>query len=213
MIKQTIETNIGIENLETLGYQHHDALWFNEKEHNSYYNLAVAINNLYPSVKNILEIGSGAGSLSNHLRNLNNNVSIVTLDGNKDTINSPYILKENHFIIKTDKEYNLEKDNQTIKFDLILCYEHLEHIEKSNLDVWFKMLNKHSHPNTVFLGTASTLDYNPKVHVTLENKDWWINKFNEYKWENLNISLLNNHTKPFNFELHWTNELNFKKYE
>lgn len=210
MIEQKIQENIGIENLETPGYQHHDALWFDKKEHNSYINLATKIEQLYP-FKYILEIGSGAGSLSNHLRSLNVNAVIVTLDGNKDTLNSPYILKENHFIVRTDNEYQLEENNKLIQFDLVLCYEHLEHIEKSNLDIWFKMLHKHSHSGTIFLGSASTLDYNPRVHVTLEDKDWWVDKFKKYGWYNLNVNLLNTDTKPFNFELQWTNELNFYK--
>lgn len=212
MIDQLIKENVGIDDHEFPGYQHHDGLWFGANEHNSYYKLAERIYQLYPSIKNILEIGSGAGSLSHWLRWLNREYEIVTVDGNRNVLDSPYIINNYHFVIRTDQDYNLVNiKSQTIEFDLVLCYEHLEHIQRDALPKWFEMLNKHTHKDSVFLGSASTLDYNPRVHVTLESKEWWQSKFNEYGWDILDVNALNIETKPFNFELGNTNELTFIK--
>jgi len=211
-IEQIINKNKGINNQGLPGYQHHDGLWFGEEEHNSYYNLAQIINKTFPQDNlNILDIGSGAGSLSHWLRTLNKTYNVVTLDGNIDILNSPYILNNYHFVIRTDEEYELINDNQTIKFNLILCYEHLEHIQEHKLEKWFKNLNKHSNLETIFLGTSSTNPYNDDVHVTVRPKKWWINIFKKYGWINITDSFLNETTKPFNFVLEDTSELNFIK--
>ena len=212
MIDQIIKENTGVHDDNLPGFQNHDGLWFGVNEHNSYFRLAEKIHHNYPNVKKILEIGSGAGSLSSWLRFLNKDYEIVTVDGNENILDSPYIINNYHFVIRTDQEYHLvDIKSQTFKFDLVLCYEHLEHIEKEALPKWFEMLNKHTSPGSIFLGSASTLDYNPRVHVTLESKEWWQQQFSTVGWSVLDVNVLNQETKPFNFEIANTNELTFIK--
>ena len=90
----------------------------------------------------------------------------------------------------------------------MVCYEHLEHIEKTRLDKWIEMLNKHTHKGSVFLGSASHLDYNPRVHVTLESRKWWGEKFGPYGWREYVADVLNEYTVPFNFEMKNSYQIN-----
>ena len=114
---QKISENKGIEwdknHAEIAGYQHHDGLWFGNEYHITYKSLAIEIYEkiIKPNnMKVVLELGSGAGSLSYFLRELSNNeLIVVTLDGNKDVVNSPYIKKEHNFILKTNEKLSFSR--------------------------------------------------------------------------------------------------------
>lgn len=210
--EQTIDENKGIIDLNTPGFQDHDALHFEEYKHLSYKTLASHITQYFQNIKlNVLEIGSGAGSLAYWVRAFQPKWDVITLDGNVKTLESPYILNNYHFVIRTDRDYNITKEEKICEFDLFLCFEHLEHIERENLPKFFEMLNKHAKFGSVFFGSSSRLDYNRQVHVTLENKEWWVKTFENFGWEHKEMGFLNEHNKPFNFELSNTNELYFIK--
>jgi 2-polyprenyl-3-methyl-5-hydroxy-6-metoxy-1,4-benzoquinol methylase len=220
-IKQTNTENLGIEwngdSSPFEGYQHHDALWFEQDKHITYESLAIEIYNniiLKNNIKTILELGSGAGSLSYFLREISNNeITIVTVDGNKETINSPYIKNDNHFIIRTDEEYTLVNElNEIIKFDLVLSFEHFEHIcPGDRFDVFLEGIKKHIHEDSLILATASlqstgNYHWHPNVKSLLE----WISFLEKNGFEFINSNFIRNDTAPFNFPVHLTNELFFK---
>lgn len=212
MIDQILRANTGIDDLETPGYQHHDGLWFGENEHNSYRALAETIYNRYPFYQKILELGSGAGSLSYWLRQYNEFYDIITADGNKQIIHSPYIKEGYHFSIRTDENYCFQEDDKSLKFDLILSFEHLEHIQEDRLRKFLENVNFHSKKGTIFHGTASTLDYNARVHVTLKSKEFWDSKFGDFGWDvKEELPLIIQANKPFNFELQNTVQLAYVK--
>jgi cyclopropane fatty-acyl-phospholipid synthase-like methyltransferase len=191
------------------GYRHGDALWFEESKHITYKLLSEKILKKYPNCKTILEIGCGAGSLSHHLRELNNEINVITLDGNQDTISSPYIKNDHHFIVLTDEEYTLidEKEN-IIKFDLILSFEHFEHIHSERFGKFLDNIKKHSHKNTVIIATASTWPEG-RDHCNIKTKEEWGIYLINNGFEMLNDKIIGG-CEPFNFVEQTTSELIFK---
>lgn len=191
------------------GYRHGDALWFEEDKHITYRKLAQRIVEKYPNVKNILEIGCGAGSMSNHIRDLNQNVNVITLDGNQETINSPYIKKEHHFIVLTDSDYFLKDENQEIiKFDLILSFEHFEHIHPDRFDCFLENIKRHSKKETIIIATASTWAEG-RDHCNVKTKEEWDSYLDSKGFDMIDDKIING-VVPFNFAEESSSELIFK---
>tara|TARA_B100000965_G_scaffold71946_2_gene56806 strand:+ start:895 stop:1578 length:684 start_codon:yes stop_codon:yes gene_type:complete len=224
MIKQRIITNTGIchnrkpfdgstlsEQVESghWGFRPEDALWFAEDKHITYRPLANQILKKYPNKKNILEIGCGAGSLSYHLRDINSDLTVVTLDGNQGTLKSPYIKDGNHFIVLTDSDYELvDENNNIILFDLVLCFEHFEHIHVDRFGKFLENIKKHSTKDTVIIATASTWP-DGRDHCNVKNRDGWIEYLNSEGFEIIDNTIIEGNA-PFNFEESLTSELVFK---
>ncbi len=216
-IVQVNEENGGIAVEEYLpGYQHHDGLWFDAKEHLSYEPLA---NHIYQhliaqkNVTTILELGAGAGSLAYHLRQLDPTLTIVTVDGNQDTVMSPYIDKETHFIARTDKDLDFFYENgERVIFDLVLSFEHFEHIQHDSFPVFLNNLRKHISKKSLCFCTAANWGgpgiYEPHCNVkTL--KQWQLYLRNQgFACEN--TSHLGDIPTPFNFSWPATSKLLFR---
>ena len=83
---------------DTFDNEHYQSSGRVEDMYNSYGPLAKKIINQYPNAKLILEIGCGDGSLSHNIQRLNNDLIIVTLDGNPDAGMSPYINPDYFFL-------------------------------------------------------------------------------------------------------------------
>ena len=217
-IKQLNEENNGINSINFVinGYQHHDALWFGEDKHITYkalahelYNNLIAPNNF----KTILELGSGAGSLAFFLREISNDLTVVTLDGNRESVGSPYINEKHHFIVRTDRHYNLvDKNEKTIKFDLVISFEHFEHISPGeDFLIFLENIKNHIHENTLILATASLqgegVDH---WHPNVKSYEKWKEFLENEKFELTPSNFVRDDTVPFNFPVHLTNELFFK---
>lgn len=217
IIRQTNASNVGINETDNLpGYQHHDALWYDADRHNSYKNLASMIISHYPNIKNILELGSGAGSLAYHIRELNSKLNVVTIDGNMETFNSPYINKDLHAVCRTDVPYELidiENNSERIIFDLIISFEHLEHIQNDTFDMFLQNIKKHSDKNTEYFMTAANWGAeHGHVHCNIKTKDEWIIYLKNNGFEfNEQMILVDNVEKPFNIIMSMTSELRFKQ--
>jgi len=185
------------------------SVWFDINKHVTYKPLAQKILDTYPETKKILEIGCGSGSLSNHLRDINNNLTVVTLDGHQKTKESPYIDRDKHFIVLTDTDYNLVcEDNKTICFDLILSFEHFEHIHPDRFDKFLENIKKHSDTNTVVIATASKWEAG-RTHCMVKHAYDWFEYLEERGFEMLDQEIING-VVPYNFEEYQTNELVFK---
>jgi len=225
-IKQLNKENGGVEwNGEVApfeGYQHHDGLWFQNNLHVTYKPLAVEIydNIIKPNkIKSVLELGSGAGSLAFFLRELSNNeLLVITLDGNKDTVNSPYVEKDNHFIVRTDRDYQLVDDNEnTIIFDLVISFEHFEHIvDGENFNIFLKNIKKHINKETILFCTGSLSTTSGGVmsgfhwHPNVKSYEEWNKYLNENGFELEKTCHLKDENCPFNFGVGGTNELFFR---
>jgi len=202
MIKQTNTENVGIDASETVaGYQHHDGLHFEgptcDALHNMFENLSKDILDNFKDVKYVLDVGSGAGHLRHWLLKLNPDLVIVTLDGNKETVNSPFLDLDNHFILRTDVDYELVDENgERIIFDLICSFEHFEHIEPSSFDVFMSNLIKHSKSDTCIIASAANWLYTKPeerhVHCNVKTgAEWHTYLTTNFNLTKMDVKILN----------------------
>ena len=109
------------------------------------------------------------------------------------------------------KNYHLvDENNNTIIFDLILSFEHFEHITPQTFNIFLDNIKKHSSKKTMILATASTWKY-PKsnVHCNVKTHNEWKIYLNEMGFEVQPSSFIREDTKPFNFGVDKTSELYF----
>jgi|ETNvirnome_2_300_1030623.scaffolds.fasta_scaffold00192_19 SAM-dependent methyltransferase len=184
---QRISENTGIEKDEFLpGYSAEDGLHFDEDSflHTMMESMASFLINMHIvknelKLKRVLDIGCGAGSLAYYMRKYLPTIEVFTLDGNCETINSPFVDKDYHFVVRTDQEYEIvDENNDIVKFDLIVSFEHLEHIQEENFEQFLKNVMKHSHEGTLFFSTAADWEHEEEgmehVHCNVKNLyDWY----------------------------------------
>ena len=179
------------------GYRSRDALYFDETSplHTMHKGVAeIILSCLVELPKLVLDIGCGAGSLSYFLRQLKPDIRVVTLDGNPGTVDSPFIVKGDHFVVRTDEEYALVDENGVlIQFDLICSFEHWEHILPSTFPTFINNMKKHSHSKTLFWSTASRLEYPPgdehHVHCNVKSYVKWTEELLKYDFAIAEFSL------------------------
>jgi len=219
MIKQTNTENVGIDvNNAPDGYQHGDGLVFDESHpawiiHKNFEILSKDIITRYPNAKSVLDVGSGAGNLRYTLKEHNPDLMVVTLDGNKETINSPLIDKDSHFILRTDFEYKLVDDKDVpIKFDIICSFEHFEHISPETFDMFIENIKRHSHENTIIIASAATWKYpTGNVHCNVKTlKEWKSIMSERYGMAEIKEPILNQNN--WGSRLSSTSELHYKVY-
>jgi cyclopropane fatty-acyl-phospholipid synthase-like methyltransferase len=217
-IKETLQNNLGYtghefdgtNNPECPGYGRGDGTrTIGESEHASYRALAESIANKFPDVKSILELGCGAGNLSAHYRSLRPEVLYVTVDINAESPTLGLINPDTHAIAFTDRPFNIvdEETGELLKFDLILSFEHFEHIPEERIENLFQNILKHSKTGTIGLATAAA--FHSIIHPTIWERETWYEVFKTYGLEPLNDGVLGPHNKPYNFELSNTHELMF----
>jgi 2-polyprenyl-3-methyl-5-hydroxy-6-metoxy-1,4-benzoquinol methylase len=73
-------------------------------------------------------------------------------------------------------------DEQPVTFHCISAWEVLEHIPESRLDDLIANIANHLEPNGIFVGSVACFpDGDPFTgavyHVTLHNREWWLNRF------------------------------------
>lgn len=168
------------------------------------YGVESVIQNLKPIIEALdfsfsssLELGSGNGSFSWQIKELYPNNIVCTCDINRDVIKYNYYKKLNHFILRTDKPFIISNNNKDpYKFDLILSFEHLEHIEPNKLNILAENINNHSKKGTIFFGSAPSYDrgYNSVglIHPNCKTQEEWDFWFNNLGFEKINYTILNN---------------------
>jgi SAM-dependent methyltransferase len=217
-IKEILQTTTGYtghefdgnHNPECPGYGHGDGIRHAaEKDHATYFNLAKDLFNKYPNVSKVLELGCGAGNLSAHYRSLSPEVLYVTMDINAVSPTLGLINPETHVIGFTDRPFNIIDENgNTIKFDLVLSFEHFEHIPEEKVPQLLENIKNHSHLDTTVVATAAA--FGSIIHTTVWSRYQWNQVLNENGFQLLDDFILQNSNKPCNFELHNTNELIFR---
>lgn len=218
MIKELLQTqNPGLGNVKTqecVGFDHYDAtadIIFTENNFNSYYPLANAIYQKFGKVNSILELGCGAGVLSHHYRKLNPDVKYVTLDINKDVIGNGVINDDTHFICFTDREFQIQDGDENMTFDLILSFEHFEHIPEQNIRVFLDNIRRHCNENTIVIATAALWAGNDGRHPLVLDYNGWNNLLNQSGFKMVSeLNFLTPGMIPYNFDLAASVQLIFK---
>jgi 2-polyprenyl-3-methyl-5-hydroxy-6-metoxy-1,4-benzoquinol methylase len=217
-IKETKQNNLGYTshdydgtvNQECPGYGHGDGIRHSKPEdHATYYNLAKDLYIKYPNATKILELGCGAGNLSAHYRGLNPNVLYVTMDINAVSPTLGLIDPESHIIAFTDRPFDIiDREGNSIKFDLILSFEHFEHIPEERVPQLLSNIKNHSHANTSIVATAAS--FSSVIHPTAWTKEKWAGVLDENGLTLIDDNILHAINTPCNFNLSNTSELIFK---
>ena len=221
MYKQLNVNNTGIDIKKSVprGYNHSDGLifyrshpqWLEINEHLRI--LAKDILNAYPNAKKFLDLGSGSGMVRYALHENNPELLTISIDGNRETIRSPLIDIDTHFILRTDQDYTIVDENDNVvTFDVICCFELFEHIEPKYFSIFINNIKKHSHKETVLIASAATFGGPGSVHCNVKSVWDWDNELTHiYRMKKINSSILNEHN--FGIRIKDTSELHYKIYE
>lgn len=206
-MKQLNTKNIGITG-PLPGFQYNDSMCFGDNYHVTYRPMAVALCDRFQP-KSVLELGAGCGSLARHMREYRPGLRVITLEGNPDTRQSPHVHPEDHFIVRTDQEVILSENDTLAQFDLIVSFEHFEHIHPDRFGVFMANMLRHAAPKATLVATASNWWYpgGSDVHCNVQDPAAWDRLLRSHGLQPAGISVLCPATKPFNFEIHLTTEL------
>lgn len=173
-------------------------------------NLCSFIKNVPDFKMNFLDLGCAGGALSVTMHERGH--KSIGIDGSDGCINiSPEIFKhfgklplgydnwvkyQNKVLFTSDvtKEFSILEDNNILKFDVISCWDVIEHFEPESIDSFLIQVKKHLKEDGIFIGSialydsGTTLDWtdvsnpieNINYHKSIFQTDWWINSFSEH---------------------------------
>jgi len=72
-----------------------------------------------------------------------------------------------------------QQTSELVLFDIITCWEVLEHIPESSLPNLFDNVCRHMKANSYFMGSISMSQDDPR-HVTVKPKQWWEDIFKKF---------------------------------
>ena len=95
------------------------------------------------------------------------------------------------FTCDVTKEYTIRYNGELLKFDLISCWDVIEHFEPEELDTFFGLVDKHLADNGIFVGSIALIDAprmptskntpaNLNYHKSLFTANWWDKKLAQY---------------------------------
>lgn len=94
------------------------------------------------------------------------------------------------FTADVTKPYELIKDNEQLKFDLITCWDVMEHFEPNQVESFIKHMLYNLKDGGMFVasialfpsGTHKEWEDNPDIqyHKSLFDREWWMNKLTPY---------------------------------
>ena len=155
----------------------------------------------------ILDLGCAGGELITHMHKKGNKA--VGLEGSDHCLNiRPEMIEEvgrepaglhnwkeygNTILFTCDvtKEYSIFEDGKLLQFDLITCFDVIEHFNDQDLDSYFNMVNKHLLSDGLFVNSihqsSSPRNKNSKntpenlnYHKSMHNREWWEKKLSEH---------------------------------
>lgn len=146
----------------------------------------------------VLDIGTGAAGLVYEWAI--NGVLAAGIDGSdfcrKNKIGYWPLLPNNLLTCDITQPFEFTDKNTSlpVNFNLITCWEVLEHIHESDLATLLHNVRSHLSDTGYFIGSISLLTYNDKVgnpyHITLKPRVWWSSVF-----KNNGLEMLDKH--PF----------------
>jgi SAM-dependent methyltransferase len=213
-VSQLNKENKGIEDMEFPGYQHSDGINLSEAIEHDMYAFADDLKRLYPNARKFLDIGSGAAFLSKRVREFGDDYLAVSLDGNYETKKLETIDNDFHFILRTDVDYTLVDNNDTIKFDVITSFEHFEHIQSDTFPKFIENIKKHMHKDSVLYASAASWAYVgevDRVHCNVKPADMWKAEMDKYGFEEIQQKLFTkDNTSGCGLRWDITSELTYK---
>jgi hypothetical protein len=125
---------------------------------------------------------------------------------------SPFIDPNNHFIARTDRDLDFfYEDGTRVIFDLVLSFEHFEHIQHSNFDVFINNIKKHISSRSVCFCSAANWGgpgiYDPHCNVKTEAE--WEEYLRGQGFEMEDARVLDDIPAPFNFSWFSSSKLLF----
>lgn len=89
-------------------------------------------------------------------------------------------IPDNLFTADITKPFFIVEEGITGLCDMITAWDVLEHIQEVNLGVLITNIRNNLKTNGLFVATIATFEDHPH-HVTLKEKDWWLELFKKYK--------------------------------
>lgn len=89
-------------------------------------------------------------------------------------------IPDNLFTADITKPFFIVTDNSTGQCDIITAWDVLEHIHEIDLGVLITNIRNNLKTNGLFVASVATFEDHPH-HVTLKDRDWWLNIFKKYK--------------------------------
>ena len=87
------------------------------------------------------------------------------------------------------KDYTIYEDDNIMQFDLITCWDVMEHFNPEDVDNVIYNIQKHVKPNRLFIASIAKWDalldveydnVTVNYHKSVFSDDWWIEKFSKY---------------------------------
>ena len=149
---------------------------------------------------NMLDLGCAGGELVSRMAEQGHNT--VGLEGSDHCINVREEAVKHHnitpkglknwaqyhnsrlFTCDVTKKYQLLLNDSPMKFDLITCFDVMEHFHEHELDMFFQMIQNHLKPNGIFIASIALFDLikdkGVNWHKSVYPKDWWVNTNSKY---------------------------------
>jgi predicted TPR repeat methyltransferase len=89
-------------------------------------------------------------------------------------------IPDNLFTADITKPFFIVEEGITGLCDVITAWDVLEHIHEIDLGVLITNIRNNLKTNGLFVASIATFEDHPH-HVTLKEKDWWLNLFKKYK--------------------------------
>ena len=156
--------------------------WGTIDENTRHYGFYRKCRELYGTSLSFLDLGCAGGGMVFEFA-LNGHVSIGLEGSDTSKVMGRAnwrTIPDNLFCCNITKEFELLDCTKkaTKCFDVISCWEVLEHIPEDGLETFFLNVKKHSDDGGIFVGSISRLL--SSHHITVHENDWWIDKFSKY---------------------------------
>jgi 2-polyprenyl-3-methyl-5-hydroxy-6-metoxy-1,4-benzoquinol methylase len=124
---------------------------------------------------------SGGGLVKDFLDRGHNAVGIEGSDYSQKNKRAEWAtIPNNLFTADITKPFFIVEEGITGLCDMITAWDVLEHIAEVDLGVLITNIRNNLKTNGLFVATIATFEDHPH-HVTLKEKDWWLNIFKKYK--------------------------------
>lgn len=135
---------------------------------------------LYQFGSSILDIGCGGGQFI--LDCVNDGYEAIGIDGlyayQKYKVAAWNLLPNNLFCADITEPFQILKNDENMKFDIITSWEFMEHLFESDIDRVIGNITRHLKDTGVYICSISNRPCDG--HFTIKPTDWWIKQFQKF---------------------------------